>query len=40
VAILDILHDEEKISLAEFIFIEEVCDEISRMLYKMITSKE
>ena len=40
VAILDIMHDEEKISDADFDSIASICDEISRMLYKMIKNLE
>ena len=40
VAILDIIHDEKKISDSEFHTLESICDEISRMLYKMIKNLE
>ncbi len=40
VAILDIMQEEGKITPEEFNDIVSVCDEISRMLYKMITDKD
>ena len=38
VAILDLLKDKNKLSLSEFESMFKLADELSRMLYKMITN--